>query len=97
MPAVATVCGTGIVVCVSKFGSLAEVCADNPGAYLGTDEAREEGALDPADLVTVERALVELGYVSVPEEVLESDYEGLSALEHFAARPTWWTRFFGLW
>lgn len=29
----ATICGTRIVVCVSKFGSLAEVCADNPGAF----------------------------------------------------------------
>ncbi|MFF7492827.1 hypothetical protein [Streptomyces rubiginosohelvolus] len=97
VPAEATIRGTRIVVCVSKFASLAEVCADNPGAFLGTDEAREKGALDPVDLTTVERALAELGYVSVPEELLESDYEGPSALEHFAARPTWWTRFFGLW
>ncbi len=41
------------------------------------------------------KALAELGYVSVPEELLESDYEGPSALEHFAAQPTGWTRFFG--
>ncbi|MER7195767.1 hypothetical protein [Streptomyces flaveolus] len=94
VPAEATICGTRIVVCVSKFGSLAEVCADNPGAFLGSEEAREERALDLADLATVERALAELGYVSVPEELLESDYEGPSALERFAARPTWWTRFF---
>ncbi|MGQ4348996.1 hypothetical protein [Streptomyces sp. SAS_275] len=39
VPADATVCGTRIVVCVSKFGSLALVCADNPGAFLGTEEA----------------------------------------------------------
>ncbi|MER5307252.1 hypothetical protein ABT034_05615 [Streptomyces sp. NPDC002773] len=97
VPADATICGTRSVVCVSKFGSLAEVCADNPGAFLGTDDAREEGALDPADLATVEQALTGLGYVNVPEELLESDYEGPSALEHFAVRPTWWTRFFGLW
>ncbi|MFF9691063.1 hypothetical protein [Streptomyces sp. NPDC014623] len=95
VPAKATICGTRIVVCVSKFGSLAEVCADNPGAYFGTDDAREEGALDLADLAIVERALAELGYVSVPEGLLESDYEGPTALEHFEARPTWWTRFFG--
>ncbi|MGC5530396.1 hypothetical protein [Streptomyces sp. SR-10] len=82
---------------MSKFGSLAEVCADNPGAFFGTDEAHEEGALDLGDLATVERALADLDYVSVPEELLESDYEGPSPLEHFAARPTWWTRFFGLW
>ncbi|MFI8944331.1 hypothetical protein [Streptomyces syringium] len=97
VPAGATVCGARIVVCVSKFGSLAQVCADNPRAYFDTDDAREEGALDPADLAIVERALAELGYLSVPEELLESDYEGPSALERFAARPTWWTRFFGLW
>ncbi|MFK0100173.1 hypothetical protein [Streptomyces sp. NPDC091040] len=97
VPAEATAEGTRTVVCVSKFGSLAEVCADNPGAFLGTAEAHEEGALDLGDLATVERALADLGYVSVPEELLESDYEGPSALEHFAARPTWWTRFFGLW
>ncbi|MEU2575939.1 hypothetical protein ACIP3B_26440 [Streptomyces anulatus] len=96
VPAEATVCGTRIVICVSKFGSLAEVCADNPGAFLGTEDAREQGALDPADLAIVERALEELGYVSVPEELLESHYEGPSALEHYDARPTWWTRFFGM-
>ncbi|MFE2326254.1 hypothetical protein ACFXD5_20400 [Streptomyces sp. NPDC059385] len=95
IPADATVCGTRIVVCVSKFGLLTEVCADNPGAFLGTDEACEEGALDPGDLATVDRALAELGYVSVPEELLESDYDGPSRLEHFSARPSWWTRFFG--
>ncbi|MFJ3876671.1 hypothetical protein ACIPW5_04330 [Streptomyces sp. NPDC090077] len=95
IPADATVCGTRIVVCVSKFGSLAEVCADNPGAFLGTDEAHEEGALDLGDLATVERALADLGYVSVPEELLESDYDGPSRLEHFSAQPSWWTRFFG--
>ncbi len=43
----------------------------------------------------MERALAQLGYVGVPEELLESDYEGPSALEFFAARPTWRTRFFG--
>ncbi|MER5853361.1 hypothetical protein ABT126_42220 [Streptomyces sp. NPDC002012] len=95
VPAEATIRGARIVVCVSKFGSLAEVCADNPGAFLGTEEAREEGVLDLTDLATVERALAELGYVSVPEELLESEYEGPSALEYFEAQPTWWTRFFG--
>lgn len=95
IPADATVCGTRIVVCVSKFGSLAEVCADNPGAFLGTNEAHEEGALDLGDLATVERALADLGYVSVPEELLESEYDGPGRLEHFSAQPSWWTRFFG--
>ncbi|MFD8475164.1 hypothetical protein ACFV2E_24445 [Streptomyces globisporus] len=96
VPAEATVCGTRIVVCVSKFGSLAAVCADNPGAFLGTEDAREEGALDPGDLATVERALAEFGYVSVPEELLDSDYEGPIAPECFEGDPTWWARFFGI-
>ncbi|WP_329239472.1 hypothetical protein OHB07_38625 (plasmid) [Streptomyces sp. NBC_00111] len=44
----------------------------------------------------MERALDEIGYVSVPEELLGSDYEGPGPLVLFEARPTWWTRFFGL-
>jgi hypothetical protein len=50
--AAATICGTRIVVCVSKFGSFADVCADSPSAFLGTDEAREESALDLAGLAS---------------------------------------------
>ncbi|MFF1838017.1 DUF5958 family protein [Streptomyces sp. NPDC058231] len=50
VPEEATVCGTRIVVCVSKFGSLALVCADNPGAFFGTEDAQAEGELDRADL-----------------------------------------------
>ncbi|MYV53876.1 hypothetical protein [Streptomyces sp. SID3212] len=91
----ATVCGTRIVVCVSKFGSLALVCADNPGAFLGTEEAQAEGELDSADLARVNRALVDLGYVVVAEELLESDYDGPSQLLWRVERPTWWARFFG--
>ncbi|MFJ2598447.1 hypothetical protein [Streptomyces erythrochromogenes] len=45
----------------------------------------------------MEGALADLGYVNVPKELLERDYEVPSALEHFVARPTWGTRFFGLW
>ncbi|MFE6972180.1 hypothetical protein [Streptomyces sp. NPDC057682] len=96
VPAEATVCGTRIVVCVSKFGFLAEVCADNPGAYFGTEDARSEGALAPSDLALVERALAALGYVSVPEELLETDYQGPCELGRHTERPTWWTRFFGM-
>ncbi|MCX4689605.1 hypothetical protein OG401_35840 [Kitasatospora purpeofusca] len=95
VPAEATVCGTRIVISVSKFGSLALVCADNPGAFFGTDDARAEGELDGADLAKVERALAELGYVVVPEELLETDYDGPSRLPSFVQRPSWWNRFFG--
>lgn len=45
--------GTRIVVRVSKFGSLALVCADNPGAFLGTGDAQVVGELDEADLAKV--------------------------------------------
>ncbi|MEU4089291.1 hypothetical protein [Streptomyces aureus] len=95
VPGEVTVCGTRIVVCVSKFGSLALVCADNPGAFLGTDEAQVEGELDVADLAKVDRALAECGYVVVPEELLESDYDGPSRLPSHVQRPSWWNRFFG--
>ncbi|WP_329611675.1 hypothetical protein [Kitasatospora herbaricolor] len=95
VPGDATVCGTRIVVCVSRFGSLALVCADNPGAFLGTKEAHAEGELDSADLAKVNRALAELGYVVMAEELLESDYDGPSRLPSHVQRPTWWARFFG--
>ncbi|MEU5957959.1 hypothetical protein [Streptomyces sp. NPDC047525] len=96
VPRDATVCGTRIVICVSKFGSLARVCADNPGAFLGTEEAQAEGELDGADLAKVNRALGELGYVVVAEELLERDYDGPSRLPLHVQRPSWWHRFFGI-
>ncbi|MET9059249.1 hypothetical protein [Streptomyces antibioticus] len=95
VPADATVCGTRIVVCVSKFGSLALICSDNPGAFLGTADAQAEGELDAADLAKVHRALIDLGYVVVPEELLESQYAGPSPLFRRSGRSTWWDRFFG--
>ncbi|MCL7377659.1 hypothetical protein [Streptomyces sp. 35G-GA-8] len=95
VPADATVCGTRIVVCVSKFGSLALVCADNPGAFLGTGEAQAEGELDAADLDKVMGTLADLGYAVVPEELLECDYAGPSQLPWHDRRPSWWDRFFG--
>lgn len=86
VPAEATICGTRIVVCVSKFGSLALVCADNPGAFLGTEEAQAEGELDAADLAQAHRALADLGYAVVSEELLESDYDGPSRLAYCHAQ-----------
>lgn len=95
VPPDATVSGTRIVVCVSKFGSLALVCADNPGAFLGAGEALAEGELDGADLGKVDRALADLGYVTVPEELLECGYDGPSQLPWHVQRPSWWHRYFG--
>lgn len=95
VPAGATVCGTRIVVCISKFGSLALVCADNPGAFLGTEDAQAEGVLDTADLGKVNQALAGLGYAIVPEELIERDYDGPSRLSSHVQRPSWWHRFFG--
>ena len=83
-----------IVVCVSKFGSLAVICAENPGAFFGTYDALAEGALDPVDLGKVEKALMELGYAVIPEELLERDYDGPSR-QYLRGRPSWADRFFG--
>jgi hypothetical protein len=60
VPAEATGRGTRIVVCVSTFGSLAVICVENPGAFLGTSDALAEGALDSADLAKVHQALTDL-------------------------------------
>ncbi|MFF9486336.1 hypothetical protein [Streptomyces sp. NPDC014676] len=95
VPADATGCGTRIVVCVSKSGSLALVCADNPGAFLGTGEAQAEGEWDAADLDKVMGTLADLGYAIVPEELWECDCTGPSRLPRHVQRPTWWHRFFG--
>ncbi|MEW2519174.1 hypothetical protein [Actinacidiphila alni] len=96
IPGEATVCGTRIVVLVSKFKPLAMVAADNPGAFLGTDEARAEGELDANDLETVEKVLAGSGYVAIPEELLTSRYDGSTLLRfHGSGEPTWWDRFFG--
>ncbi|UQI45937.1 hypothetical protein M1P56_17030 [Streptomyces sp. HU2014] len=95
VPAEATMCGTRIVVCVSKFGSLTLVCAENPGAFLGTEAAQAEGELHATDLAKVNRTLAGLGYVVCPEELLENDYDGPSQLPSHVQRPSWWHRFFG--
>jgi hypothetical protein len=99
IPAEVTACGTRIIVSVSKFGSLAVVSAENPGAFLGTTDAREEGELDDGDLNKAERVLSDLEYVLVPEELLTRRYDGVSrlALQGVGGRwqPSWWDRFFG--
>ncbi|MFD4656028.1 hypothetical protein ACFWP2_10395 [Kitasatospora sp. NPDC058444] len=96
VPGEVAVCGTRIVVLVSKFKPLAMVAADNPGAFLGTDEALAEGELDASDLEKVEQVLAGSGYVAVPEELLEIRYDGSTLLPfHGSGEPTWWDRFFG--
>ncbi|MEU6520877.1 hypothetical protein [Streptomyces sp. NPDC046978] len=96
VPGEATVCGTRIVVLVSKFKPLAMVAADNPGAFLGTDEAHAEGELDANDLEKVEQVLAGSGYVTIPEELLTIRYDGSTLLRfHGSGEPSWWDRFFG--
>ncbi|MEU7980469.1 hypothetical protein AB0B63_18295 [Micromonospora sp. NPDC049081] len=96
VPGEATVCGTGIVALVSRFKPLAMVAADNPGAFLGTDEAQAEGELDANDLEKVEQVLAESGYITIPEELLARSYDGPTRLRfHASEEPSWWDRFFG--
>ena len=59
---------------MSKFKPLAMVAGDNPGAFFGTDDARTEGEVDASDLEKAEQALVELGYVAIPEELLTNRF-----------------------
>jgi hypothetical protein len=83
---------------VSKFEPLALVTADNPGAYLGLDEAQALGDLDGRDLATVQRAVDDAGFVAVPEELLNRRYDGPSRLPRRGEphwQPSWWDRFFG--
>lgn len=99
IPATATVCGARIIVCLSKFEPLALVAADNPGAYLGLDDAQALGDLDAGDLARVQRAVQDAGYVVVPEEILNRRYDGPSRLDWASYEPhrgpSWWDRFFG--
>ncbi|MGI5233602.1 hypothetical protein [Actinoallomurus sp. CA-142502] len=99
IPAPATVRGTRIIVCVSKFEPLALVTAENPGAYLGLDEAQALGDLDGKDLAKVQRAVHDAGFVAVPEELLDRRYDGQSRLFRLGrephGQPSWWDRFFG--
>ncbi|WP_199486607.1 hypothetical protein [Actinomadura logoneensis] len=99
VPATATVCGTKITVCVSKFEPLALVTADNPGAYLGLGEAQALGDLDGRDLATVQRAVHDAGFIAMPEELLNHRYDGPSRLPRLSGEPhrppSWWDRFFG--
>ncbi|MFJ2163487.1 hypothetical protein [Streptomyces sp. NPDC087856] len=96
VPGDATVRGTRIVVLVSRFRPLAMVAVDNPGAFLSTDEARADGAVDAGDLEKAEETLVGAGYVAIPEEVLADRYDGATPLPfHGSGEPSWWDRFFG--
>ncbi|MGV9211541.1 hypothetical protein ACTFTM_06715 [Micromonospora sp. RB23] len=96
VPEAATVRGTRIVVLVSRFEPLAMVAADNPGAFLGTDDACAEGELDPGDLDKVRQALVGSGCLVIPEELLMERYDGVAHLRfHGSGEPSWWDRFFG--
>ncbi|WP_020387742.1 hypothetical protein [Kribbella catacumbae] len=84
-----------IVVSVSNFGSMAVISAENPGAYLDLTEALADDAITGPDLKTVRRALDELGYRVIPEELLTRPYDGISELGYPPDRqPDWWIRFF---
>ncbi|MET7372336.1 hypothetical protein [Micromonospora arida] len=96
VPGESTVSGTRIVVLVSKFKPLAMVAADNPGAFLSTDEACAAGELDASDLEEVKQALVGSGHLVIPEELLMNRYDGVAHLRfHGSGEPYWWDRFFG--
>jgi hypothetical protein len=71
----------------------------NPGAYLGLDEAQALGDLDGRDRASVQRVVQGAGYVVVPEELLDRRYDGQSQIllssREPHRQPSWWDRFFG--
>jgi hypothetical protein len=85
IPARATSSGRPLVVSVSNFGDLAVTCVDNPGVWT---EAQTRDLLHPSDGTRISAALVELGYVEIPEEPLWQPYDG------WAPVATWWGRYF---
>jgi hypothetical protein len=80
---------------VSNFGSLAVYALQGFFEYR-TDEFRI--LLDSSDRSRIEVALVESGHVSIPEEIVWSEYDGVSDFwqRNFPSRPppTWFDRFF---
>ncbi len=95
VPAAATVCGTQLVVQLSRFKPVSMIAAELPGAYFGLQDARTAGAVDLTDVEKIEQALTDLGYAVIPEEVLGTPYDGRLPLSSFSTtRPTWWDRYF---
>jgi len=84
-----------LTVVVSNFGSLATyhhaLIADGPGDP-STLVAPERPPVHPDDQRRVEDVLTALGYVVVPEQVLNARYDGPNADP--ASYMTWYTRFF---
>ncbi|KAA2263382.1 hypothetical protein F0L68_10135 [Solihabitans fulvus] len=82
--------GPRISVRVSNFGGLAVYSPENVGCHSDADKL---GALSAEDRRRVEGALSDLGYVTVPEDLLHERYDGRADLT--LARPgTWFVRFF---
>ncbi|MEU9169064.1 hypothetical protein AB0D34_14885 [Streptomyces sp. NPDC048420] len=83
-----------ISVTVSNFGDLATVALGVPGSH-DADEERE--LFRATDRERVEEALETLGYVTVPQHLLWTRYDGVSELASYYPPeypPTWRTRFF---
>jgi hypothetical protein len=83
-----------VTVVVSNFGDLAVSTVGNPAE-------RPSGAapafVAPEHLWRIAAALDDLGYVTVPEHVLWTPYDGVSPLgARYTADdgPSWWIRFF---
>lgn len=73
VPAEATVCETRIVVCLSKFDSLALICPDNPGAF---DRVEDVGSVTPDSRWPGGAAVGELGWGGMTGWRVESGWVG---------------------
>ena len=77
IPAEATDSDENIIIAISNFGNLAAVTLGGQGAHSDDELAV---LFDENDQVRVQAALDGLGYVAVPERLLDERYDGPSPL-----------------
>ncbi|WP_067812907.1 hypothetical protein [Actinomadura kijaniata] len=94
VPATHTAGGERITIRISNFGNLAVYSPENIRSYT---DAEKRQLLPAEDLDRIEDTLTGLDYRVVPEDLLNTRYNGRSDLANYYPSdqpPTWFTRFF---
>jgi len=84
-----------VIVAVSNFGNLA-TCWPARGATSPGTATSATTPVHPIDRSRVEQVLNELGYVFVPEDVLETRYDGPNQWVFGGQHETWLGRYFSV-